>query len=125
MTAKKAIAKRPAHLSEQFQPKGRSDLPRLSAALGSYLDDSREEHQAEFGDDADYDSPENGQAEEEFRMTHPIAGLQRQDAGADIEDPVDEYAAEDMLQNYRQNRDAGQPQPSKQEDIRHAYKYYR
>jgi hypothetical protein len=125
MVMKKAIAKRPAHLSEQFQPKGRSELPRLSAALASYLDDSREEHQAEYGDDDDYDNPENGQAEEEFRGSHSIAGPYRNDKGSDIEDSVDESDAEEMLQNYRQRRDSGQNQPSQREDIRTAYQLYR
>jgi hypothetical protein len=120
---KKAIAKRPAHLSEQFQPKGRSELPRLSAALASYLDASREEHQADYGDDDDYDDPNNGQAEEEFRGSHSIAGPYRRDAGADIEDPVDENDAADMLQNYRQNRDSGQNNPSQREDIRNSYSW--
>ena len=123
MAMKKAIAKRPAHLSEQFQPKGRSELPRLSAALASYLDASREEHQADYGDDDDYDDPNNGQAEEEFRGSHSIAGPYRRDAGADIEDPVDENDAADMLQNYRQNRDSGQNNPSQREDIRNSYSW--
>ena len=123
MAMKKAIAKRPAHLSEQFQPKGRSDLPRLSAALASYLDASREEHQEDYGDDDDYDDPNNGQAEEEFRGSHSIAGPYRRDAGADIEDPVDENDAAEMLQNYRQNRDSGQDNPSQREDIRNSYSW--
>jgi hypothetical protein len=123
MAMKKAVAKRPAHMSEQFQPKGRSELPRLSAALASYLDASREEHQADYGDDDDYDDPENGQAEEEFRGSHSIAGPYRNDKGADIEDPVEEYDAEEMLQNYRQKRDSGQDNPSQREDIRNSYKW--
>lgn len=123
MAMKKAIAKRPAHLSEQFQPKGRSELPRLSAALASYLDASREEHQADYGDDDDYDDPENGQAEEEFRGSHSIAGPYRNDKGADIEDSVDEHDAEEMLQNYRRNRDSGQNNPSQREDIRNSYSW--
>ena len=124
MAVKKAIAKRPAHLSEeQFQPKGRSELTRLSAALASYLDDSREDHQAEYGDDDNYDDPENGQAEEEFRGSHSIAGPYRRDTGADIEDPVEEYDAEEMLQNYRRNRDSGQDNPYQREDIRNSYKW--
>ena len=123
MAMKKAVAKRPAHLSEQFQPKGRSELPRLSAALGDYLNASREEHQADYGDDDDYDDPNNGQAEEEFRGSHSIAGPYRRDAGADIEDPVDENDAADMLQNYRQNRDSGQNNPSQREDIRNSYSW--
>lgn len=123
MSMKKAVAKRPAHLSEQFQPKGRSELPRLSAALASYLDDSREDHQAEYGDDDNYDDPENGQAEEEFRGSHSIAGPYRRDIGADIEDPVEEHDAEDMLQTYRKNRDSGQDNPYQREDIRNAYKW--
>jgi hypothetical protein len=123
MAMKKAIAKRPAHLSEQFQPKGRSELPRLSAALGDYLDASREEHQADYGDDDDYDDPNNGQAEEEFRGSRSIAGPYRRDAGADIEDPVDENDAAEMLQNYRQNRDSGQNNPSQREDIRNSYSW--
>lgn len=125
MVMKKAVAKRPAHLSHQFSTKGRSDLPRLSAALGSYLDDSREEHQAEYGDDDNYDDPENGQAEAEFRGMHSIAGPYRRDAGADIEDPVEEHDAAEMLQNYRQNRDSGQDDRFQRDDIRHAYKNYR
>lgn len=125
MAMKKAVAKRPAHLSPQFETKGRSELPRLSAALGSYLDDAREEHQAEYGDDDNYDDPNNGQAEEEFRGSHSIAGPYRRDTGADIEDPVEESDAADMLQNYRQNRDSGQDNKYQREDIRHAYKYYR
>ena len=125
MAMKKAVAKRPAHLSSQFHPgvKGRSELPRLSAALGSYLDTVREGYQEEFGNDDDYDDPNNGQAEEEFRMAHSIAGPQRQDAGADIEDPVDEMAASNMLQRYRKNRDSGQDQPFSREDIRESYDY--
>ncbi len=125
MAMKKAVAKRPAHLSSQFHPgtKGRSELPRLSAALGNFLDSSREIHQFMYGDDDDYENPNNGQAEEEFRMAHSIAGPQRQDAGADIEDPVDEMAASNMLQAYRKNRDSGQDQPFSRQDIREAYSY--
>lgn len=129
MVMKKAMAKPPAHLSKQFQQpsdtnfRGRSDLPRLSEALGSYLDDSREEHQAEFGDDDDYDDPNNGQAEAEFRGSHSVASKQREDDGSDIEDPVDEDDANKMLQRYRQNRDSNQDQPSSREDIRNAYEY--
>ena len=123
MVMKKAVAKRPAHLSEQFHPKGRSELPRLSAALASYLDESREDHQEEYGDDDNYDDPENGQAEEEFRGSHSIAGPYRRDTGADIEDPVEESDAADMLQNYRQNRDSGQDNPYQREDIRNSYKW--
>ena len=123
MAMKKAIAKRPAHLSEQFQPKGRSELPRLSAALASYLDESREDHQEEYGDDDNYDDPNNGEAEEEFRGSHSIAGPYRRDTGADSQDPVEEHDAADMLQNYRQNRDSGQDNKYQREDIRNSYKW--
>ena len=100
----------------------------MSAALSSYLDDSREDHHSQWGNDDDYDehfNDDNDYAEEEFRSAHSIAGPYRRDAGADIEDPVDENDAAEMLQNYRQRRDSGQDQVFSREDIRNSYKYYR
>jgi len=125
MAMKKAIAKRPAHMSEQFQPKGRSELPRLSAALGDYLNTEREYHQSEYHNEYSNEEPVDTEGEEEFRRKYPIAVPQRQDAGANIDDSIDEHDAADMLQTYRRNRDSGQNQQSQREDIRHAYKYYR
>jgi hypothetical protein len=126
MAVKKAIAKRPAHLSEeQFQPKGRSELTRLSAALGDYLNTEREYTQMEYDNEYANEEPEDTEGEEAFRREYPIASPQRQDAGANISDSIDEHDAADMLQTYRRNRDLGQNQQSQRDDIRHAYKYYR
>ena len=116
---KKAIAKKPAHMSEQFPNenrsfRGRSDLTRLSRVLGGYLEDSRMDHADQY---------DEGEAEDEFRMSHSIASPMRQRNSKFITDSIGEYDAEDMLREYRQNRDAGDTDESySREDIREAYK---
>ena len=119
MAMKKAIAKKPAHLSQQFSTeeqgfKGRSDLSRLSTVLGNYLEESRQNHST-----GEYASDAEGE-EEEFRMSHSIADPVRRRQGADIDTDVTEYDASDMLTEYRKNRDRGQDQPFSRQDIRDA-----
>ena len=103
MAMKKAVAKRPDGWPQRPSGdgsgtvRGRSDLTRISRALSEHLNAKRE------GIRGDYMNED--MQEEEFRMSHPIAELQRKVYGAQIDEPVDEYDASEMLNDYRKHRD--------------------
>ena len=93
---------------------GRSDLPRLSEALGNYLTNSMESHME------DYDDYEEGK--EEFAMSHSMPSLINQPYG----ESFSELDAGEALQRYRNQRNSGKMDSESKElyasDIRDAYR---
>lgn len=93
---------------------GRSELPRLSGALASLLNNSMDE---EMENDEYYDrDPEEGA--DEMRMRHSMMNNVSTPYGT----PISELDASNALQRYRQDRNAGNDTEFYQEDIRDAYR---
>lgn len=90
---------------------GRSDLPRLSRALGGMLNDAVDSHQIDYEDD-----PEEG--EEDLAMQHSMINY----IPNAYNEGVSEMDAQGALNTYRQNRAKGRDQEFYQEDIRDAYR---
>lgn len=107
---------------------GRSDLPRLSEALGNYLTNSMESHMEDYDNPYDDDDGNmkndnlGSKAAEEFAMSHSMPSLINQPYG----EAFSELDAGEALQRYRNQRNSGKMDSESKElyasDIRDAYR---
>ena len=85
------------------------ELPRIQRLLAIHLEDDRRE-EADFQKDYSQDHDPSytpAEAETAFRDLHPQLAERRDYSGADINTPVDEHDANQLLVDLRASRDKG------------------